>query len=52
MLGEHPCWSYCTTTGCHGWPPTPEASEDKDNDGDTDAEDDGANSSSADEMST
>ena len=57
MLGEHPYWSYCTTTGYHGWfstsSPSPPALKEKSDDGfgsdDTD-EDDGASFSNNDKL--
>ena len=60
MLGEHSCWSYRTTIGCHGGFtvasfPSPEASKDENDDGtgsDDVDEDDDDGSPSDDEMST
>ena len=61
MSGEHPCWSYHTTIGCHGWfhcrsSPSSPAFEDESDDGsssdDADEDDDDDGLSSDDEMST
>ena len=58
MLGEHLCWLYCTTIGCHGWftaysSPSPLALADESDDGsgsDDADENDGASSPNDDEM--